>query len=140
MEAGLTAEDRALIAHMAIQETGHATLLTNMLGEAAPVQCTYNYPFRTVREFIDFNQKLTRWGESGVLGFLNHLDAREVGQMLLQSITVESRQQLTFRQMLGVPPQPEWFETGIPQSWAWTYLAQYISSCPANQTRLAWQN
>ena len=33
-----------------------------------------------------------------------------------------------------------WFETGIPQSWAWTLLAPYISSCPANQTRLAWQN
>ena len=34
----------------------------------------------------------------------------------------------------------QWFETGIPQSWAWTYLSQYISSCPENQTRLAWQN
>ena len=34
----------------------------------------------------------------------------------------------------------QWFETGIPQSWAWTLLAPYISSCPENQTRLAWQN
>jgi len=33
-----------------------------------------------------------------------------------------------------------WFEAGIPQSWSWTYLAQYISSCPENTTRLAWQN
>ena len=33
-----------------------------------------------------------------------------------------------------------WFEAGIPQSWAWTYLAPYISSCPENQTRLVWQN
>jgi hypothetical protein len=140
LEAGLTAEDRSLIAFMAIQETGHATLLSNMLGEAAPVQCTYDYPFRTVREFIDFNQKLTRWGESGVLGFLEHLDSREAAQMLLQSITTESRQQISFRQMLGLHPMPVWFETGIPQSWAWTYLAPYISSCPANQTRLAWQN
>ena len=32
------------------------------------------------------------------------------------------------------------FETGIPQSWAWTLLAPYISSCPADQTRLVWQN
>lgn len=140
LEAGLTAEDRALIAFMAIQETGHATLLTNMLGEAAPVQCTYDYPFRTVREFIDFNQKLTRWGESGVWGFINHLDSREVGQLLSQSIATEARQQMSFRQMLGLHPMPVWFETGIPQSWAWTYLAPYISSCPENQTRLAWQN
>ncbi|PSN71890.1 hypothetical protein BS50DRAFT_485377 [Corynespora cassiicola Philippines] len=140
LEAGLTAEDRAYIAFMAIQETGHATLLSNMLGEAAPKQCTYNYPFRTVREFIDFNQKLTRFGESGVWGFINHLDSREVGQMLSQSIATEARQQLSFRQMLGLPPMPVWFETGIPQSWAWTYLAPYISSCPEGQTRLAWQN
>lgn len=140
LEAGLTAEDRAYIAFMAIQETGHATLISNMLGEAAPQMCTYNYPFRTVREFIDFNQKLTRWGESGVFGFLNHLDSREAGQLLLQSISTESRQQMSFRQMLGLHPMPVWFETGIPQSWAWTYLAPYISSCPENQTRLAWQN
>ncbi|KAH7139232.1 ferritin-like domain-containing protein [Dendryphion nanum] len=140
LAAGLTAEDRAYIAFMADQETGHATLLTNMLGEAAPVQCTYNYPYRTVREFIDFNQKLTRWGESGVWGFINHLDSREAAQMLSQSIATEARQQLSFRQMLGLHPMPLWFETGIPQSWAWTYLAEYISECPAGQTRLAWQN
>ncbi|KAF2457924.1 ferritin-like domain-containing protein [Lineolata rhizophorae] len=138
--AGLTAEDRALIEFMAIQEMGHATLLTNMLGETAPVQCTYNYPFTTVREFVDFNQKLTRFGESGVWGFINHLDSREVGQLLAQSIATEARQQMAFRQMSGLQPMPVWFETGIPQSWAWTYLAPYVSSCPENCTRLAWQN
>ena len=35
---------------------------------------------------------------------------------------------------------PVWFQTGIPQSWAWTLLAPYISSCPADSKRLAWQN
>lgn len=140
IQAGLTAEHRALIMFMAQQEMGHATVLSNMLGEAAPQQCTYDYPFRTVREYIDFNQKLTRWGESGVLGFLEHLDSREAAMFLLQSITTESRQQMSFRQMLGLQPMPVWHETGIPQSWAWTYLAPYISSCPENQTRLAWQN
>jgi hypothetical protein len=93
-----------------------------------------------VREFVDFNQILTRWGESGVWGFINHLDSREVGQLLAQSIATEARQQMIFRQMSGLHPMPVWFETGIPQSWAWTFLAPYISSCPANTTRLAWQN
>jgi Ferritin-like domain len=138
--AGLTAEDRALIAFMADQETGHATLLTNMLGPAAPKMCTYNYPFRNVREFIDFNQLLTKWGEAGVEGFLNHLDSREAATLLGQSIATEGRQQMAFRQMLGLHPMPFWFATGLPQAWAWTYLAPYISSCPENQTRLAWQN
>ena len=138
--AGLTAEDRFLIEFMADQEVGHSTLLTNILGAEAPVQCTYNYPFTTVREFIDFCQKLTRFGESGVYGFLNHLDSREAGQLLLQSISTEARQQTIFRQFDGLFPFPVWFEAGIPQSWAWTLLAPYISSCPANQTRLAWQN
>ncbi|KAF2097088.1 hypothetical protein NA57DRAFT_41819 [Rhizodiscina lignyota] len=140
LAAGLAAEDRSLIEFMGNQEIGHATLLTNMLGPRAPVQCTYNYPFETVREFVDFNQKLTRYGESGVWGFINHLDSREVGQLLAQSIATEARQQMIFRQMSGLHPMPVWFETGIPQSWAWSYLAPYISSCPENQTRLAWQN
>ena len=39
--AGLNAEYRSLINFMANQESGHATLLTNMLGEAAPKQCKY---------------------------------------------------------------------------------------------------
>ncbi|MCJ1463064.1 hypothetical protein MMC07_001669 [Pseudocyphellaria aurata] len=138
--AGLTAEDRFLIEFMADQEVGHATLITNILGAAAPKQCTYNYPYTTVREFLDFSQKLTRFGESGVYGFLNHLDSREAGQLLLQSISTEARQQQIFRQFDGLFPMPVWFEVGIPQSWGWTLLAPYISSCPANQTRLAWQN
>ncbi|KAI1407909.1 ferritin-like domain-containing protein [Hypoxylon sp. FL1857] len=137
---GLNAEDRFLIQFMADQEVGHATALTNLLGDRAPVQCTYDYPVRNVREFIDFNQKLTRWGESGVYGFLNHLDSRESAQILLQSITTEARQQMIFRQFDGLFPMPVWFEIGIPQSWAWTLLAPYISSCPYNQTRLIWQN
>lgn len=138
--AGLNAEDRYLIQFMADQEVGHATLLSNILGEAAPAQCTYNYPFTTVREFVDFCQRLTRFGESGVYGFLGHLDSRAAATLLLQSITTEARQQMIFRQFNGQFPMPVWFEVGIPQSWAWTLLAPYISSCPANNTRLAWQN
>ena len=139
-DAGLTAEDVFLIEFMADQEVGHAELLTNLLGAAAPVQCTYTYPFTTVREFVDFCQKLTRFGESGVYGFINHLTSRESAQLLLQSISTEARQQMIFRQFDGLFPMPVWFETGIPQSWGWTLLAPYIASCPANQTRLVWQN
>ena len=71
LDAGLTAEDRSYIEFMADQESGHSTLLTNLLGKTAAPQCTYNYPYRNVREFVDFNQRLTRWGESGVWGFIN---------------------------------------------------------------------
>ncbi|KAK3349842.1 ferritin-like domain-containing protein [Lasiosphaeria hispida] len=139
-DAGLTAQDRYLIQFMAEQEVGHATLLSNILGGSAPKQCTYNYPVSNVREYVDFCQKLTRFGESGVYGFLNHLDSRPVGQLLLQSISTEARQQMIFRQFQGLFPMPVWFEVGTPQSWAWTLLAPYISSCPENQTRLIWQN
>lgn len=139
-DAGLTAEDRYLIQFMAEQEVGHATLISNILGAAAPPQCTYNYPFTTVREYVDFCQRLTRFGESGVYGFLGHLDSQAAATLLLQSITTEARQQMIFRQFNGQFPMPVWFEVGIPQSWAWTLLAPYISSCPANTTRLAWQN
>ncbi|KAL6230325.1 hypothetical protein BDW75DRAFT_74431 [Aspergillus navahoensis] len=138
--AGLGPEVRSLIEFMANQEVGHATLLSNMLGEAAPKQCVYNYPYRTVREWVDFMQRVTRYGESGVWGFLSHLDSREVSQLLSQSISIEARQQMVFRQMAGLAPMPVWFENGWPQSWQWTMLAPYISACPEGQTRLAWQN
>ena len=105
--AGLGPEARSLIQFMAVQEEGHATLLSNMLGETAPKQCTYNYPYSTVREFIDFNQILTRFGESGVLGFKPHLDSREVDLLLSLSIATEGRQQMIFRQMLGLHPMRE---------------------------------
>ncbi|KAL6706217.1 hypothetical protein ACN47E_005952 [Coniothyrium glycines] len=140
LDAGLTAEDRSFIAFMATQEIDHATLLTNMLGEAAPKQCIYDYPFTTVREFIDFNVKVTRFGESGTWGFLSHLDSREVATMIVQAEAIEARQQMAFRQMLGLHPMPVPFVPSIPQSWHWTLLAPYISSCPANNTRIAWQN
>jgi hypothetical protein len=138
--AGLGSEARSLIEFMADQETSHSTLLTNMLGERAPAQCYYNYPYTTVREWVDFMQRLTRFGESGVWGFINHLDSREVGQLLAQSIATEARQQMIFRQMAGLTPMDVHFENGWPQSWAWTMLAPYISYCPENETRLAWQN
>ncbi|KAL1957812.1 hypothetical protein VTO42DRAFT_5530 [Malbranchea cinnamomea] len=138
--AGLTAEDRYLIQFMAEQEIGHVTVISNMLGAQAPQPCAYNYPFTTVREFVDFCQKLTRFAESSVYGFLNHLDSREAAQILLQSISTEARQQQIFRQFDGLFPMPVWFEVAIPQSWAWTLISPYISWCPANQTRLVWQN
>ena len=137
---GITADERYLLEFMAEQEMGHATLLSNMLGAAAPKPCTYHYPVQNLTEYIDFSQKLTRWGESGVYGFLNHLDSRAAAQLLLQSISTEARQQMIFRQFEGLFPMPVWFEVGIPQSWAWTLLAPYIASCPADQTRLVWQN
>ncbi|KAB5530479.1 protein rds1 [Coniochaeta sp. 2T2.1] len=137
---GIGPEERHLLQHMADQEVGHATVLSNMLGPNAPQQCTYNYPVDNVAEFIDFNQKLTRWAEAGVYGFLGHLNSQPAAQLLLQSITIEARQQMVFRQFGGQFPMPEWHTVGIPQSWAWTLLAPYISSCPYNQTRLVWQN
>jgi len=141
--AGLTASDRYLIEFMADQEIGHATLIRNMLGANAPQACNYIYPFTDVKGFLDFTQKLTRWGESGVYGFLEHLDSRASAQLLLQSITTEARQQMIFRQFDGLFPMPVWFEAGITQSMAWTLLAPYIISCPdqnLGSRKLAWQN
>lgn len=98
------------------------------------------YPHTTVQEFVDFCQKITRFSESSVYGFLPHLNSREAAALLIQTITTEARQQMIFRQFEGLFPMPIWFEVAVPQSWAWTLLAPHISSCPANQTRLAWQN
>jgi Ferritin-like domain len=138
--AGLTAEDRFLIKYMADQEVGHAELVSHMIGPSAPKECAYQYDFETVQQFVDFCQKLTRWGESGVYGFLEHLDSRAAAQLLLQSITTEARQQMIFRQFEGLFPMPVFFETGITQSMAWTLLAPWITGCSNDTPRLAWQN
>ncbi|KAF7593350.1 hypothetical protein BBP40_011640 [Aspergillus hancockii] len=138
--AGLTAEDRYLIEFMADQEVGHATMLTNILGARTPKQCTYNYPHTTVQELRTFAKSLLVSERLVYIDFWVILIRGEAATLLLQSITTEARQQMVFRQFEGLFPKPVWFEVGVPQSWAWTLLAPYISSCPANQTRSVAQN
>jgi len=141
-EAGVTADYRGLIQYFANQETGHAQLLTDILGPGAAKQCTYNYTgaFTDVRSYLNFNQQLTRWGESGVWGFLAMLNSRPIMQLLSQSIATEARQQMGFRQLTGSPAVDVFFEAGIPQSWAWTLLAPWIQSCPEENPLVRWSN
>jgi hypothetical protein len=84
--------------------------------------------------------QLTRWGEAGVYGFLEHLDSRAAAEIVLQSITIEARQQMIFRQWEGLFPMPIWHTTGITQSMAWTLLAPYITECPERNPKIEWQN
>jgi len=129
--AGLGPDDVSLINFMANQEVGHSILLSNILQGAGARRCNYQYSFETVRDFVNFCQRLTRWGESGVYGFLPHLDSRPSAQLLLQSIATEARQQMIFRQFSGAHPMPVYFETGISQAMSWSLLSRYIVSCPA---------
>ncbi|KAF8220923.1 Rds1 protein [Tricholoma matsutake] len=138
--AGINAQDRFLIQYMAEQEAGHATLLSNMLGPTAAKPCNYTYNFTTVRDFVDFSQKATRWGEAAVYGFLEHLDSRAAAELLLQSITIGARKQMIFRQLEGLFPMPIWFLPAITQSMAWTLLSPHIISCPAGNPHVQWQN
>lgn len=106
-DAGVSPEDQYLIEFMADQEVGHAQLITNILSpQNASLACNYSYPFHTVREFIDFSMKITRLGESGTFGFLEHLDSRASAILLLESISTESRQEMIFRQLEGLFPMP----------------------------------
>jgi hypothetical protein len=135
--AGIDESQRYLIQFWAEQEVGHATAINNMLGDSGTVEmCNYSYPFDSVRDFIDFSQVLTRWGEAGVYGFLPHLNSRPAAQILLQSITTEAKQQEGLAMMEGLFPTPYWFNMGLPQAYAWTLLVQYISSCPASNPRI----
>ncbi|KAL4080342.1 ferritin-like domain-containing protein [Scleroderma yunnanense] len=141
LDAGLGPEYRFLIEYMADQEVGHAEMITNILYPTAygAKPCKYQYPFDNVREFFDFCQKLTRWGESGVYGFLPHLDNRAPAELLLNSITTEARQQMAFRQLQGLFPMAVWFIAGIPQAWAWTLLSPYLVTCPSDNPDIKWQ-
>ncbi|KAG0272965.1 hypothetical protein BGZ95_011238 [Linnemannia exigua] len=127
-KAGLSKADRALVAYMADQEVGRATNVYNMLGPAAAKPCEYKYPFKTVQEFITFSKQVTRIGEAGVIGFIEHLDSRPSAQLLLQTVTTEARQQMVIRQFEGLFPMPVWFQTAITQSMQWSLEARYIVS------------
>ncbi|EEB06535.1 fungal protein [Schizosaccharomyces japonicus yFS275] len=139
-QAGINEDYQHLIRFMAQQEIGHAELISNMLGPSAPKACTYNFNFTSVGEYLTFAQHLTKWSESGVYGFLAHMNSGAAATLLLQSISTEARQEMSLRQLGGMFPYPVWFETGIPQSFAWSLIAPYIVSCPANNSRVAWQN
>ncbi|KZW03537.1 hypothetical protein EXIGLDRAFT_664130 [Exidia glandulosa HHB12029] len=139
-EAGLDGDDKYLLGFMAEQEVGHATLISNMidLDTEKPKQCTYKYPFTTVREFIDFSRLVTRWGESGTIGFLGHMDAQDAAALVNDAIQTEGRQQMVFRQWMGLFPMPFWFTTSITQSMQWTLLAPYIATCPEDTPVVPW--
>jgi hypothetical protein len=77
-------------------------------------------------------------GESGVYGFLSHLDSRDAATLLTQSIATEARQQMIFRQFSGAFPMPVFFETGISQAMSWSLLNRYIVECPAQNPRIEW--
>lgn len=141
-EAGITQDDIDFIYFMGEQEVSHARLIGNMQklgGRPAAEQCEYRYNFESPREFVNFCQRLTRWGESGVYGFLSHLDSRPAATLLLQSITTEARQQMAFRQLSGALAMPLHFETGISQSMSWSLLSRYIIGCPDSNPKVGWQ-
>ncbi|EGE08797.1 rds1 [Trichophyton equinum CBS 127.97] len=136
---GLIQSDYDSISLMANQSQGHVTLLSNIIGESAPGPCTHNFPFKTAYEFLDFSQKLTAVTESTVYNFLPHLDSHGTAMLVLQLVATTARQHMLFRQFEALQPMPVWFETGIPQSWGWTLVAPFISSCP-DDARVVWRN
>lgn len=73
--------------------------------DLATARCEYNFPnFTSILDYIDLNQRVTRFGESGVLGFLSHLNSQPSATNLAQAIATETRQQFAFRQLEGLFP------------------------------------
>jgi Ferritin-like domain len=137
-DAGLNATDLALIAWMAEQEVNHKQAFANMIGENAPQPCTYRWPFADPKGFIEYALLNTRYGESGTIGWIPLLDNRASGNIVIQAITTESRQQYTFRQWRGLFPMPVAFEPAIIQPYHWTLLSRDIVSCPPTNKPVGW--
>ena len=131
---GMNDDDVYLLQYMADQEVGHATAIANMLGRTcldthvasvcntcslfriannASRSCEYAFPNQTVKEYLQFSELVTRFGEAGAYGFLEHLNSRDAAQILLQSITIGARQEMIFRQFQGIFPMP----VCIPSLW-----------------------
>lgn len=45
---------------------------------------------------------------------------------------------MIFRQFEGLFPMPVYFEVGVPQTFAWTLLSRYITSCPGGNKPIEW--
>ena len=77
------------------------------MGPQPTFQCQYAYPdFANVREYLDFSRLVTRYGESGTIGFLGHLNAQDSASLINDAIQTEGRQQMVFRQFSGLFPMP----------------------------------
>lgn len=61
---------------------------------------------QSVKEYLQFSEAVTRFGEAGAYGFLEHLNSRDAAQIVLQSITIEARQEMILRQFEGIFPMP----------------------------------
>lgn len=73
--------------------------------DLAKARCDYNFPnFTDILDFVNFNQLITRGGESGVFGALSHLNSQPSATNLGQAIATEARQQFAFRQLSGLFP------------------------------------
>ena len=79
-------------------------------------------------------------GESSILGFIEHLDSRAVAQLLAQTLTASSHEQMIFCQYEGLFPVSVNFQMVITQSMMWTMLALLILSCPAGNPVIEFQN
>ncbi|PPQ72995.1 hypothetical protein CVT26_014511 [Gymnopilus dilepis] len=127
--AGLTADDRFLIEHMADQEVGHAKAISDMLGPNAFSPCTYQYNFTTLEDHT-----ARRVWDVWFLG------APQFAGCGADFVSIESRQQMALRHFEGLFLMPEWFEPEITQSMQWTPLAPYIKSCPVGrEIFFAWE-
>ncbi|KAI0310971.1 hypothetical protein OF83DRAFT_1069622 [Amylostereum chailletii] len=137
--AGLSAEQQKLLPYMTEQQVGQVDLLSNILYPNVTQPCTYAFPaFNDAREFVDFATKALRFGESGMLGFLSHLDAQDSASLLQGTLAVKSRQQMLFRQLEGLFPIPFDFAPAITQNMQFSLLAPYISSCPSGNPSVKW--
>lgn len=77
-----------------------------------------------------FSLSLPRLGNSKFLSSLNFcLRPRVWWTLSLRMI---------FRQFEGLFPMPVYFEVGVPQTFAWTLLSRYITSCPGENKPIEW--
>jgi hypothetical protein len=80
-------------------------VLTSILGSNAAKSCQYQYNFnvslsnslnghrlivtQSVGEFFDFSQRVTRYGESGIYGFLPLLENKALPHLVLLAVSTE---------------------------------------------------
>jgi len=121
---------------LAAQEASHASFLAGALGDAATVPCTYNFPYRTIPEFLALSRVLEGVGVSAYLGAAADITEDAYLTAAGSILTVEARHQAVISEIQGASGFPSAYDTPLSYSQVFSLAAPFIVSCPPNAAPL----
>jgi hypothetical protein len=122
---------------MAEHEQQHVSLLSNALGPAAPLPCTYTFPVTDVNSFIGLASVIENVGVSAYLGAAASVTDKTVLTVAGAILTTEARHQAFMNS--DVLNQSAWsgaYDTPLSFNEVFSIASVFITECPATNPPL----